>query len=172
MPAENRCDIILASPTAVFGQPEINASRTQYISGRFVGYELLLTTTAGVFIGSNLQLGVIPGAGGTQRLTHAIGKSRAMELVLTGGNFSAQQASEWGLVSRVVEQGSSVVDEAVKVAGKIAGKGMLAVQAGKEGVNAGASLLFHARRLWVFRGRSRCLDARSIRDEPRQRPAL
>ncbi|GAA5884518.1 hypothetical protein JCM3774_000856 [Rhodotorula dairenensis] len=99
------CDIILASPTAVFGQPEIN-------------------------------LGVIPGAGGTQRLTHAIGKSRAMELVLTGGNFSAQQASEWGLVSRVVEEGSSVVDEAVKVAGKIAGKGMLAVQAGKEGVNA------------------------------------
>lgn len=98
------CDIILASPTAVFGQPEIN-------------------------------LGVIPGAGGTQRLTHAIGKSRAMELVLTGGNLSAQQASEWGLVSRVVEQGS-VVDEAVKVAGKIAGKGMLAVQAGKEGVNA------------------------------------
>ena len=81
---------------------------------------------------------MIPGAGGTQRLTHAIGKSRAMELVLTGGNFSAQQASEWGLVSRVVEQGSSVVDEAVKVAGKIAGKGMLAVQAGKEGVNAGA----------------------------------
>ncbi|GAA5993031.1 hypothetical protein JCM10908_003067 [Rhodotorula pacifica] len=101
------CDIILASPTAVFGQPEIN-------------------------------LGVIPGAGGTQRLTHAIGKSRAMELVLTGGNFSAQQASEWGLVSRVVEgEGSSaVVDEAVKVAAKIAGKGMLAVQAGKEGVNA------------------------------------
>lgn len=61
-----------------------------------------------------------------------------MELVLTGGNFSAQQASEWGLVSRVVEQGG-VVDEAVKVASNIAGKGMLAVQAGKEGVNAGAS---------------------------------
>lgn len=94
---------------------------------------------------------MIPGAGGTQRLTHAIGKSRAMELVLTGGNLSAQQASEWGLVSRVVEQGS-VVDEAVKVAGKIAGKGMLAVQAGKEGVNAGASLLFHARRLRVSGG--------------------
>ena len=132
---------------------------------------LLTTAAARLFLDPNLQLGVIPGAGGTQRLTHAIGKSRAMELVLTGGNFSAQQASEWGLVSRVVEQGS-VVDEAVKVAGKIAGKGMLAVQAGKEGVNAGASLLFHARRLWVFRGRSRCLDARSIRDEPCQRPAL
>ncbi|KAJ8293167.1 putative enoyl-CoA hydratase, mitochondrial [Rhodotorula toruloides] len=98
------CDIILAAPNAVFGQPEIN-------------------------------LGVIPGAGGTQRLTHALGKSRAMEIVLTGKNFSAAEAAEWGLVSRVVSEGG-VVDEAVKVAGKIASKGMLAVQAAKEGVNA------------------------------------
>ncbi|GAA6013626.1 hypothetical protein JCM10207_004795 [Rhodosporidiobolus poonsookiae] len=104
------CDIILASPTAVFGQPEIN-------------------------------LGVIPGAGGTQRLTHAIGKSRAMELVLTGRNFTAQEASDWGLVSRVVEEGEGkVVEEAVKVAGKIASKGQLAVQAAKEGVNSAYEL--------------------------------
>ncbi|GAA6029018.1 hypothetical protein JCM8097_001554 [Rhodosporidiobolus ruineniae] len=104
------CDIILASPTAVFGQPEIN-------------------------------LGVIPGAGGTQRLTHAIGKSRAMELVLTGRNFSAQEASDWGLVSRVVDvEKGSVVDEAVKVAKTIAGKGQLAVQAAKEGVNSAYEL--------------------------------
>ncbi|GAA6006116.1 hypothetical protein JCM11491_002036 [Sporobolomyces phaffii] len=103
------CDIILAAPNAVFGQPEIN-------------------------------LGVIPGAGGTQRLTHAIGKSRAMELVLTGSNFSAQQASDWGLVSRVVGEQEDVVDEAVKVAKKIASKGRVAVQAGKEGVNAAYEL--------------------------------
>ncbi|KAK4050821.1 Enoyl-CoA hydratase [Microbotryomycetes sp. JL201] len=102
------CDIILASPTAVFGQPEIN-------------------------------LGVIPGAGGTQRLTHAIGKSRAMEIVLTGKNFSGQEAAEWGLVSRVVQDGS-VVDEAVKVATQIAKKGRIAVQAAKEGVNAAYEL--------------------------------
>ncbi|GAA6049300.1 hypothetical protein JCM3770_005929 [Rhodotorula araucariae] len=102
------CDVILASPTAVFGQPEIN-------------------------------LGVIPGAGGTQRLTHAVGKSRAMELVLTGRNFTAQEASDWGLVSRVVTEGS-VVDEAVKVAGKIAGKSRIAVQAAKEGVNSAYEL--------------------------------
>ncbi|BGP18660.1 putative enoyl-CoA hydratase, mitochondrial [Rhodosporidiobolus nylandii] len=104
------CDIILASPTAVFGQPEIN-------------------------------LGVIPGAGGTQRLTHAIGKSRAMELVLTGRNFTAHEASDWGLVSRVVDvEKGSVVDEAVKVAKTIASKGRLAVQAGKEGVNSAYEL--------------------------------
>ncbi|GAA5886877.1 hypothetical protein JCM16303_006745 [Sporobolomyces ruberrimus] len=103
------CDIILAAPSAVFGQPEIN-------------------------------LGVIPGAGGTQRLTHAIGKSRAMELVLTGSNFTAQQASDWGLVSRVVTEEQDVVEEAVKVAKKIASKGRVAVQAGKEGVNAAYEL--------------------------------
>ncbi|KAK4703074.1 enoyl-CoA hydratase, partial [Phenoliferia sp. Uapishka_3] len=101
------CDIILASPTAVFGQPEIN-------------------------------LGVIPGAGGTQRLTHAIGKSRAMEIVLTGKNFTGAEAAEWGLISRVVE--GDVVEEAVKVATKIGSLGRVAVQAAKEGVNAAYEL--------------------------------
>ena len=101
---QHRCDIILASPTANFGQPEIN-------------------------------LGVIPGAGGTQRLTKAVGKSTAMEMVLTGRNFSADDAERRGLISRVVREGS-VVDEAVKVASTIAKKGQIAVQAAKEGVNA------------------------------------
>jgi len=100
------CDIILASPTANFGQPEIN-------------------------------LGVIPGAGGSQRLTRAIGKSRAMEAILTGSGITAQQASEWGLVSRVVPEGEGeVVREAIKVAKKISLKGAVSVQAGKEMVNA------------------------------------
>jgi len=104
------CDIILASPTAIFGQPEIN-------------------------------LGVIPGAGGTQRLAHAIGKSRAMEIVLTGRTFSAQEAEKWGLVSRVVGEGEGeVVKEAVELARKIASKGKVAVQAGKETVNAAYEL--------------------------------
>ncbi|KAH8102292.1 enoyl-CoA hydratase [Cristinia sonorae] len=100
------CDIILASPTAVFGQPEIN-------------------------------LGVIPGGGGTQRLIHAIGKSRTMELTLTGRNFTAAEAEAWGVVSRVVPEGEGkVVEEAVKMASVIASKSKVAVQAGKEAVNA------------------------------------
>lgn len=87
---------------------------------------------------------MIPGAGGTQRLTHALGKSKAMEIVLTGKNFSAQEAEKWGLISRVVEETDKggVVEEALRVAGVIASKGRIAVQAGKEGVNAGES---HAR---------------------------
>ena len=63
-----------------------------------------------------------------QRLAHAIGKSRTMEIVLTGRNFSAQEAAGWGMVSRVVpaEKGS-VVDAAVKMAAVIASKSQIAV---------------------------------------------
>jgi len=104
------CDIILASPTAKFGQPEIN-------------------------------LGVIPGGGGSQRLIHAIGKSRTMELVLTGRTFSAQEAEKWGMISRVVGEGENeVVQEAVNMAKEIASKSQIAVQAGKEVVNAAYEL--------------------------------
>jgi enoyl-CoA hydratase len=105
------CDIILASPTAIFGQPEIN-------------------------------LGVIPGGGGTQRLARTVGKSRAMELTLTGRNFSVVEAERWGVVSRVVEpvEGKQkVVDEAIEMAKLIASKGQVSVQAGKEAINAGES---------------------------------
>jgi enoyl-CoA hydratase len=101
------CDIILASPTAKFGQPEVN-------------------------------IGVIPGGGGSQRLTHAIGKSRAMELILTGRNISAQEADKWGLVSRVVAEGEGeVVKEAIAMAKQIASKSQIVVQAAKSAVNAG-----------------------------------
>lgn len=136
-------------PPSLASRKSMQVGGAFYSCTHFVGHPIADNCCVGSLSRTaNLQLGVIPGAGGTQRLTHAIGKSRAMELVLTGGNFSAQQASEWGLVSRVVDgEASAVVDEAVKVAGKIAGKGMLAVQAGKEGVNAGAfafSSLSHA----------------------------
>jgi len=88
-----------------------------------------------------ITLGVIPGAGGTQRLTRAIGKSRAMELILTGKTFSAQEAEQWGLVSKVVGDGEDeVVTEAVKTAALIANKGRLAVLAAKESVKAADEL--------------------------------
>ncbi|TFK25553.1 enoyl-CoA hydratase [Coprinopsis marcescibilis] len=104
------CDIILASPTAKFGQPEIN-------------------------------LGVIPGGGGSQRLAHTIGKSKTMELVLTGRNINAEEAERWGIVSRVVGEGEGqVVKEALSVAKLIASKSQIAVQAGKEVVNAAYEL--------------------------------
>jgi len=98
------CDIIVASETAQFGQPEIN-------------------------------IGVIPGAGGTQRLTRAIGKYLAMEMVLTGRNFSAAELHRAGLVNRVVPAGE-LMSAAKEIGMKIAAKGPIAVRLAKESVNA------------------------------------
>ncbi len=96
------CDIIIASETARFGQPEVN-------------------------------LGIIPGSGGTQRLPRAAGKYRAMELVLTGEPLSAVRAEQIGLVNRVVPV-ELVLEEAKNLAKKIAAKPPLAVAAAKEAI--------------------------------------
>ncbi|MGW8251347.1 MAG: enoyl-CoA hydratase-related protein, partial [Anaerolineales bacterium] len=97
------CDMIVASETARFGQPEIN-------------------------------LGVIPGAGGTQRLTRAVGKALAMEMVLNNRTLTAEEALHFGLVNRVVPV-ERYLDEALALAGEIAERAPLAVQLGKDAIN-------------------------------------
>jgi len=87
-----------------------------------------------------IKLGIIPGAGGSQRLTRAIGKSRAMELVLTGKNFSGREAYEWGLAARVFETPALCVEGALDTAETIAGFSRIAVKAGKEVVNKSQDL--------------------------------
>ncbi|NQW29263.1 MAG: enoyl-CoA hydratase/isomerase family protein [Ignavibacteria bacterium] len=96
------CDMIVASDTAQFGQPEIN-------------------------------IGVMPGAGGTQRLTRAVGKALAMEMVLTGRMISAKQALAAGLVNRVVPV-EFYLEEAIALAEEIAQKAPVAVKLAKESV--------------------------------------
>jgi enoyl-CoA hydratase len=98
------CDLIVASETAQFGQPEIN-------------------------------LGIIPGAGGTQRLTHAVGKAVAMDMILTGRTLSAREALRAGLVARVVAK-EVWLDEAKRAAHQIAAKAPVAVRLAKEAVDA------------------------------------
>ncbi len=97
------CDLIVASETAKFGQPEIN-------------------------------LGVLPGAGGTQRLTRAVGKSVAMDMILTGRMLSAREALRFGLVARVVAK-EAWLEEPKRVAREIASKGPIAVRLAKEAVD-------------------------------------
>ena len=96
------CDMIIASESARFGQPEIN-------------------------------IGVMPGAGGTQRLTRAVGKAKAMEMVLTGRMMTAEEALRWGLVNKVVPV-EYVLEEAKGLAAEIASKPPVAVRLAKEAV--------------------------------------
>ena len=81
-----------------------------------------------------ITLGIIPGAGGTQRLTRAVGKSKAMDLILTARNMDAAEAERSGLVSRVVPA-AELIDEAVKAAQKIADMSLPSVLMAKEAVN-------------------------------------
>ena len=96
------CDMIVASETAQFGQPEIN-------------------------------IGVIPGAGGTQRLTRCVGKYKAMEIILTGRPMTAREAYDCGLVNKVVPA-ELFLDEAKALAREIAKKPPIAVRLAKEAV--------------------------------------
>lgn len=97
------CDMIIASESAKFGQPEIN-------------------------------IGVIPGAGGTQRLTRAVGKAIAMEMVLNNRTLTAQEALAYGLVNRVVSV-ETYLEEALEFAAQFASRAPLAIKLGKEAVN-------------------------------------
>jgi enoyl-CoA hydratase/carnithine racemase len=98
------CDMIVASDTAVFGQPEIN-------------------------------LGIIPGGGGSQRLARVVGKQRAMELVLTGRRIAAEEAREMGLVNRVVE-GDGWLEGALALAAEVAAQPPIAARLAKQAVLA------------------------------------
>jgi enoyl-CoA hydratase len=98
------CDLIVASETARFGQPEIN-------------------------------IGVMPGAGGTQRLAQALGKVRAMEVVLTGRPITAEEALRAGLINRIAPV-ETYLEEAQALAREIAAKPPVAVQLAKQAVNA------------------------------------
>jgi len=101
--------------------------------------DILLAGSKAKFGQPEINLGVIPGAGGTQRLIRAIGKSKAMEMVLTGNLISAQEAVDAGLASKVIES-EILVDEAVKMGFGIAEKGGVSVRMCKEAVNAAGEM--------------------------------
>jgi enoyl-CoA hydratase len=90
-----------------------------------------------------IQLGVMPGAGGTQRLTRAIGKARAMEMVLTGRTMTAAEADAAGLVTKVVSS-ETAVQEALELATRIAALPPVAVMAAKAAVNQAEELPLEA----------------------------
>ncbi|RDW90774.1 enoyl-CoA hydratase echA [Aspergillus mulundensis] len=103
--------------------------------------DIIYCTANATFGQPEIKLGVIPGAGGSQRLTAAVGKSKAMELILTGKNFSGKEAGEWGVAAKVVDGGKEeLLEEAVKTAETIAGYSRVATVAAKEVVNKSQDL--------------------------------
>ena len=97
--------------------------------------DFILAADTAKFGQPEIKLGVTPGMGGSQRLTHAVGKAKAMEMCLTGRMIDAEEAERAGLVARIVPA-DQLVDEALKTAATIAGMAPLAVLANKEMVNA------------------------------------
>jgi enoyl-CoA hydratase len=97
--------------------------------------DLIIAADTAKFGQPEIKLGVIPGIGGTQRLTRAVGKAKAMDLILTSRMMDAAEAERAGLVARVVPA-ASLTDESMKVAETIAGMSLPSVMAGKEAVNA------------------------------------
>jgi enoyl-CoA hydratase len=96
--------------------------------------DLIIAADTAKFGQPEIKLGVIPGIGGTQRMTHAVGKAKAMDLILTGRMMDAAEAERAGLVARVVPA-ASLMDEAMKVAETIAAMSLPALIAAKEAVN-------------------------------------
>lgn len=96
--------------------------------------DMIIAAESARFGQPEINLGVIPGAGGTQRLTRAVGKAIAMEMVLNNRTLTAEEALQYGLVNRVVP-GERYLQEALELATEIAGRAPLAVRLGKEAVN-------------------------------------
>jgi enoyl-CoA hydratase len=96
--------------------------------------DLIIAADTARFGQPEIKLGVIPGIGGTQRLTRAVGKAKAMDLILTGRMMDAAEAERCGLVARVVPA-AELMGEAMKVAEIIAGMSLPSVMVAKEAVN-------------------------------------
>lgn len=116
--------------------------------------DLIVAAESARFGQPEINIGVIPGAGGTQRLTRAVGKSVAMEMILSGEPIDAREAHRLGLVARVVPN-ELLVEDALALAAKIATKSPLALRLAKEAVNAAYEMsltdaLAHERRLFYL----------------------
>ena len=97
--------------------------------------DIIYCSSTATFGQPEIKLGIIPGAGGSQRLTKIIGKSRAMDLVLTGRNFSGVEAEKWGVAARCFDNAEECLKGALDTAERIAGLSRVAVRAAKEVVN-------------------------------------
>jgi enoyl-CoA hydratase len=143
MSDKSMSDMKDGDPVAIFSRiltirkPVIAAVSGWALGGGFelaLSCDMIVASENARFGQPEVTLGVIPGAGGTQRLTRIVGKALAMEMILNNRMLSAQEALQFGLVNRVVPK-EKYLDEALKLAGEIADRAPLAVRAGKKLIN-------------------------------------
>ena len=115
------------------------------------GLDFLYAAEGARFAQTEVRLGIIPGAGGTQTLARAVGERRAKELILTGRPFSAAEAKAWGLVNEVYPQ-DRLLDEAIATATQIAANAPVAVRQAKQAVHRGLQMSLRRRSRFRDRG--------------------
>jgi enoyl-CoA hydratase len=127
---------------AGIGVPLIAAVRGFCLGGGFelaLACDIVIAADDAVFGLPEITLGIMPGAGGTQRLTRTVGKSRAMELILTGSRIPAADAERWGIAGRVVPS-AAILTEALSLAASIASMPTMAVRAATAAIDAAHEL--------------------------------
>ncbi len=164
-------EMVSATPTKMLDNPfidywdrlrKINKPVIAAVAGYALGggcelamaCDMIVAAESSKFGQPEINLGVIPGAGGTQRMTHAVGKTIAMEMVLNGRFLSASEALQHGLINRVVPS-ELFLEEAIKLATEIGNRAPVALRLGKEAVNAAYEMslqsgLAHERRLFYM----------------------
>jgi enoyl-CoA hydratase len=116
--------------------------------------DIRIASEEAIFGQPEINLGIMPGAGGTQRLAKIVGMGWAKQLIYTGDNVKAAEALQIGLVTKVVS-GEALMDEAKKLAGKLASKGTIAMRMAKKCINYGMSVdlksgLLFEQKIWAF----------------------
>jgi enoyl-CoA hydratase len=101
--------------------------------------DFVYASTNARFALTEVTLGIMPGAGGTQNLPRAIGERRAKELILSGSPFSAEEAERWGLVNRVLPP-KELLQATLEIAGRIAGNGPISVRQAKQAIHRGLQM--------------------------------
>lgn len=139
--------------------------------------DILYCTETANFGQPEIKLGTIPGAGGSQRLTRAIGKSKAMELILTGKTFSGTDAEKWGLAAKAFSSYEELMEQTLKTAETIASYSKVTIQACKEVVNKSQDLplrdgVEYERRVFhgLFGSQDQKIGMKAFAEKKKQKP--
>jgi enoyl-CoA hydratase len=125
--------------------------------------DFIYASTTARFALTEVRLGIMPGAGGTQNMPRAVGQRRAMEIILTGEPFTAQQAHEWGMVNKVCTP-EKLLDEAIATGRKIADNAPISVRQAKQSIRFGLQMDLHSGMMFEIEAYNRMVPSEDRRE--------